>query len=277
MHSLHLAEFNLPAIKSLFEGVDFVGISAYIPLATPWFEVRMRGQESRRGRSHRRLRHGCCWWGSPASVLVLGGGGGLFGRHSLKASGAHPPSASQVWCGECLTNPKPDQQTLNPHPCPQACDLEGLMSDLDDEFGFYGLTLRELSRQGEEQSLHPKPQKWHSGGAPKLILSLSCSSPWPPQGIRGRAGRLVTCTMSPSLRHSGFRVCWQPSSDYPVHGHAPHPTLHPLAMSSPLNVPMPPHPTLWLPQERSSNGSSLVWGGAPTPPGTRKPPLLRWV
>eukprot|EP00887_Chlorella_sp_A99_P008196 scaffold12.g8196.t1 len=63
------SEFDVSAIQQLFKGVDFIGISAYIPMPVPQFQV---------------------------------------------------------------------------------CELEGLMTDLDTEFSFYGLTLKELSAQGKE-------------------------------------------------------------------------------------------------------------------------------
>ena len=37
------AEFDLPAIQSLFSSIDFVGISAYIPMPSPQFEVGRAG------------------------------------------------------------------------------------------------------------------------------------------------------------------------------------------------------------------------------------------
>lgn len=114
------AEFDLPAIQDFFrKAIDFVSLSAYVPQATVDFQVRLALQLL--------AMSACKQLGATRSCALL------------------LPSDSSA----CLHLHAAKYALPCPAPlCPQPCDMEGLMSRLDEEFQFYGLTLKQLMADG---------------------------------------------------------------------------------------------------------------------------------
>lgn len=81
----------------------------------------------------------------------------LHVRPPPKLCSGHSPGHTTVcpstaWAGLLLALAQADACDFHccPAPCLQPCDLEGLMSRLDQEFTFYGLTLKGLLAAGKE-------------------------------------------------------------------------------------------------------------------------------
>ena len=120
------AEFDLPAIQRLFDGIDFVGVSAYIPIPDPnnftvsaitCGSVQPLSSVGRFAQLP-----------PPHAVLAIGTSQQLSrGGHARNFAG-HALGMRAWWA--------------------QACDLEGLLHDLDTEMSFYGLSFARLQSKG---------------------------------------------------------------------------------------------------------------------------------